>query len=75
MEATTASATTGKTVQDRRKSRIGYLPIPPVGNEEDWNEIKQILMEAEPAGLTVLHQLIHSVMKEKNIPIPIIDGK
>ena len=80
MEATAASATIKKTAQEceflpGEKSRYGYLPIPAIDCKEEWSEIKQILVEAEPVGLTELHKLIHSVMKERNIPVPTIDGK
>ena len=65
--STTASGSKGK--------KFGYLPIPPVECTEHWEEIKHILIEASPASLFEFHKLIHTVMKERNIPIPVIDGK
>ena len=40
-----------------------------------WEEIEELLMEASADGLTKLHKLVHSVMKQRNLEIPIIDGK
>ena len=67
MEAASASAMSTK--------KFGYLPIPPVENKEHWDEVKQILLEAEPTALYKLHMVIHNTMKERNIAIPVIDGK
>ena len=67
MEAASASAMSTK--------KFGYLPIPPVENKEHWDEVKQILLEAEPAALYEFHKVVHNIMKERNIEVPVIDGK
>ena len=57
------------------RDKFGYLPIPAIEATDHWEEIEELLMEASADGLTKLHKLVHSVMKQRNLEIPIIGGK
>ena len=40
-----------------------------------WEEIEELLMEASADGLTKLHKLVHSVMKQRNLISNWIENK